>query len=194
MSDVLVVGAGAAGLFAARRLCNAGLKVTIVEVRDRVGGRAWTVPQEGWRMPVELGAEFVHDAARLTRKLAAEAVIGLGRVRDRHGLREEGKIRSLRDPWTTLTKLVARKTDRRDCSAFEFLRRVEHTAEEAQLLRMVVEGFDAAPLSDVSIESLRDEWENTSRTVRVKGGYTALFQHLLDTMPAGCEHPSPVGS
>lgn len=187
MSDVLVVGAGASGLLAAHRLGHAGLTTTIVEVQNRVGGRAWTLTQEGWHLPIEIGAEFVHDEGRLTRKLAAEAVVGLGRVTNRHVLRESGALRNLKNPWKTLTKIVARKTDRRDCSAFEFLRRVGHTAEEARVLRMVVEGFDAAPITDVSIESLREEWENTSRIARLKTGHAGLFDHLLRTMPAGCE-------
>jgi monoamine oxidase len=187
MADVLVVGAGAAGLFAARRLANAGLATTLVEVRDRIGGRAWTVAEPGWRIPIELGAEFVHDEARLSRKLAADAVMGLGRVPNRHGIREDGSVRRISDPWAALTKLVTRKTDRRDASGLDFLRRVEHTVEEEQLFRMVVEGFDAAPIEDVSIESLRDEWENTSSTARLKGGYSALFDRLLGTMPATFE-------
>jgi monoamine oxidase len=187
MPDVLVVGAGAAGLLAARRLCDAGLTTTVVEVRDRVGGRVWTASAPGWRLPIELGAEFVHDEARFTRNLAAEAVVGLARVSNRHAVREEGTTRQVKDPWSTLTRLVARKTDRHDCSAVEFLRRVEHTEEEERLFRMVVEGFDAAPVRDVSIESLREEWENTSRNARLKTGYAALFDQLLLTMPAGFE-------
>ncbi len=56
---VLVVGAGAAGLAAARTLGDAGHEVTILEARDRIGGRAFT-SYDIAEHPVELGAEFVH--------------------------------------------------------------------------------------------------------------------------------------
>jgi monoamine oxidase len=59
MKDAIVVGAGAAGLAAADRLREAGLDATVVEARDRVGGRAWT-SYDIAPHPVELGAEFVH--------------------------------------------------------------------------------------------------------------------------------------
>ena len=56
--DVVVVGAGMAGLTAARAMAKAGLKVLVVEAQDRIGGRIWTrhVGDEA----IELGAEFVH--------------------------------------------------------------------------------------------------------------------------------------
>jgi monoamine oxidase len=57
--DVLVIGAGAAGLAAARTLADAGSGVLVLEARDRVGGRAWTDRSFG-PIPVERGAEFVH--------------------------------------------------------------------------------------------------------------------------------------
>src|SRR5262245_7516080 len=60
MQSILVIGAGLAGLAAARRLANAGLHVTIVEARDRIGGRVHTVHDRRFSTPVELGAEFVH--------------------------------------------------------------------------------------------------------------------------------------
>ena len=56
--DAIVVGAGAAGLSAARRLQAAGQRVTVLEARDRIGGRAWTSDALG--PPVDLGASWIH--------------------------------------------------------------------------------------------------------------------------------------
>src|SRR3712207_4279845 len=58
-SDVLVIGAGVAGLAATRRLVEAGRSVVVVEARDRIGGRVHTVHGPGLPVPVELGAEFI---------------------------------------------------------------------------------------------------------------------------------------
>ncbi|MEX2247827.1 MAG: NAD(P)/FAD-dependent oxidoreductase [Dehalococcoidia bacterium] len=58
-TDIIVIGAGAAGLAAARELHDAGRNVTVLEARDRVGGRAWT-SHDIAPHPVELGAEFMH--------------------------------------------------------------------------------------------------------------------------------------
>jgi monoamine oxidase len=55
---VLVLGAGAAGLGAARALRAEGVQVTVLEARERVGGRAWTV--DGAGVPVDQGATRLH--------------------------------------------------------------------------------------------------------------------------------------
>lgn len=55
---VIVVGAGMAGLVSARLLHDSGFKVTVLEARDRVGGRVWTDNQVG--APVDLGGSWVH--------------------------------------------------------------------------------------------------------------------------------------
>jgi monoamine oxidase len=59
--DAVVVGAGAAGVGAARALAAAGCRFVMVEARDRVGGRAWTV-ETGHGFPVDLGCEWLHAA------------------------------------------------------------------------------------------------------------------------------------
>lgn len=56
--DVVVVGAGAAGIGAARALIARGLAVAVLEARDRVGGRAWTVALRGHA--IDLGAHWLH--------------------------------------------------------------------------------------------------------------------------------------
>ncbi|MGO4535041.1 flavin monoamine oxidase family protein [Leifsonia sp. 2MCAF36] len=56
--DVVVVGAGFAGLVAARELSQRGRHVAVVEARDRIGGRTWTRPEFG--IELELGGTWVH--------------------------------------------------------------------------------------------------------------------------------------
>lgn len=60
--DMAVIGAGAAGLSAARRLAAAGRSVVLIEASQRIGGRAWTQTIEG--MPLDLGCGWLHSAER----------------------------------------------------------------------------------------------------------------------------------
>ena len=72
-ADILIIGAGVAGLFAARNLSAAGKKVIILEARDRPGGRIQTLYDPSFELPVEMGAEFVHGDLELTIQLLREA-------------------------------------------------------------------------------------------------------------------------
>jgi monoamine oxidase len=58
--DAIVIGAGAAGVAAARQLRRAELSVLVVEARDRIGGRAWTLQEGG--LPLDLGCGWLHSA------------------------------------------------------------------------------------------------------------------------------------
>lgn len=60
--SVIVIGAGAAGLGAASELAAAGLDVTVLEARERIGGRVWTA--EHWGHRLDLGASWIHGVRR----------------------------------------------------------------------------------------------------------------------------------
>lgn len=63
-TEIIVIGAGAAGLAAALELGKAGKSVAVLEARSRIGGRIYTLPQNARETaPIELGAEFVHGVA-----------------------------------------------------------------------------------------------------------------------------------
>ncbi len=76
-ADVIVIGAGLAGLTAARDLADAGRRVTVLEARDRIGGRTWTGTLPGTDVMVEWGGTWVHPD---TQPAVARAI-------DRYGIR-----------------------------------------------------------------------------------------------------------
>ncbi len=72
MLDTLIIGAGAAGLAAARQLHDSGQQILVVEARDRIGGRIWT-DSHATSFPIELGAEFIHGETAATMALIQAA-------------------------------------------------------------------------------------------------------------------------
>lgn len=73
--DVIVIGAGVAGLAAARDLYGAGKKVCILEGRERIGGRIWTLHAPDLPLPIELGVEFIHGEAEDTFSIVESAAL-----------------------------------------------------------------------------------------------------------------------
>jgi monoamine oxidase len=86
---VVVVGAGFAGLLAARTLADAGLRVTVLEARERVGGRVWSVRLSNGAV-VELGAEWIMAGDTVVRETAARFEVPLV---------ETGTSYARREPW-----------------------------------------------------------------------------------------------
>ncbi len=184
LTHFVVVGAGAAGLIAARELARAGKRVTILEARDRCGGRIWPLPPEEFGYPAEGGPEFVHGAAPVTRALMREARLSL---QPRGGTRWSTRNGVLK-PDELLTPHMGRFYQalaevRADLPIAEFLETHFADARYAELRRSVtrtVEGYDAADPRCFSTLALRDEWmaRDDGEHGRITGGYGALIELL----------------
>src|SRR5436309_14088448 len=103
--DVLIVGAGAAGLAAARDLSHAGLTVTIIEARPRVGGRILTLHDPRSPVPLELGAEFIHGEAPETLEVAQAAGLAVIELPDTHEIANGGRLTPMGKFWETMDRM-----------------------------------------------------------------------------------------
>ena len=105
-TSVLVAGAGLAGLVAARDLAAMGATVTVVEARDRVGGRVWTM-RDGFveGQHAEAGGDMIDEDQTAIRELAAEVGVKLTRIL-------KGGFGYVRADQTGRAKIVARNAMR----------------------------------------------------------------------------------
>ncbi|HEU4623453.1 MAG TPA: NAD(P)/FAD-dependent oxidoreductase [Steroidobacteraceae bacterium] len=191
--DVLVIGAGAAGLAAAATLAAGGRSVLVLEARDRVGGRIWTRHEPGLAAPIELGAEFVHGYAPCTVAWLARAGKSAIETEDSHWRLENGVLRQ-RDSFFQVVQqamLAHRDELTHDVSLDEALERIlkDDLSEDAKrYARMMAEGFDAADTARASARAIADEWTgqllSNAPQSRPGGGYTSLLAALVGALPA----------
>jgi monoamine oxidase len=186
---IVIIGAGAAGLMTARELGRAGKRVTILEARDRYGGRIDPLPAAEFGYRAEGGAEFVHGEAPVTHALLREAGLSLLPVEGTRWTVIEGRLSNadaLEIHETRLHTALSELKD--DLTVAEFLRRHFAGPEYDRLRRSVIrmaEGYDAADPERASTLALRDEWMGGGRStqVRIAGGYGGLIDFLI----ADCE-------
>ena len=185
LTHFVIVGAGAAGLMTARELARAGKKVTILEARDRCGGRIYPLPAQEFGYPAEGGAEFVHGPAPVTRALMWEAGLSLmpiegARWGARNGAFSPNESRLAHEAILNRA-LNELKTD---LPVAEFLKTHFANRQYAELrdaVKRMVEGYDAADPDRASTFALRDEWTGRGlrRQGRIAGGYGALIKFLV---------------
>ena len=183
MVDVIIIGAGAAGLSAARVLSEKGKSVCIVEARDRIGGRIHTLTSAGFSVPVEAGAEFIHGDLPLTQKLLKESNVSYQDGDGQTWNVENGKL-SKGDLFDKDWDVMIQKLNqlRYDITIGDFLNKYFNEAKYAQLVDAVkrfVQGYDAADINKVSAFALREEWSSGDiKGYRPIGGYSQIIEHL----------------
>jgi monoamine oxidase len=181
-TEVLVIGAGAAGLAAAAELTRAGRSVLVLEARQRIGGRCDTRRMDGLAVPVELGAEFIHGRPAVTLDLLKRAAVpGVDSTRTQRFV-ERGRLRPV-DAFAEAQKAMRATAvlKKHDVSFEEFLRsRKNLSAVTRTFATMMVQGFDAADPALVSARDIADEWQSAlgSSQMRPQGGYGPLVGSL----------------
>jgi monoamine oxidase len=186
-ADVIIVGAGAAGLAAARELSAAQLKVIVLEARGRIGGRINT-HFDKW--PIELGAEFVHGKPPETLAIAERAHLKLQSVPNRHWHFHARILTKSGEFWSKVEDLMEEmsryKGPDQDFAAFlDRYKRETHIEDIRSIATLYVEGFHAAHADNVSVHGLNKTNEaaaeiNDDKQFRVCEGYVRIAQALHD--------------
>jgi monoamine oxidase len=177
MADVVIIGAGAAGLAAAYELSRAGAQVEVLEARPRVGGRVWTIPSRDPFVPFELGAEFIHGENDQMWHYIRHAGLGIRKVTDQHW--SYPPLAKNTDFWTSLEECIDAIDLRCSDKSFdEHLR--ARTWKNEWMIRLFVEGFDAADTRKISSHSLKiaAEDESQDKAAWLERGYAALINWL----------------
>lgn len=197
--SIIIIGAGASGLMAARRLCAAGHSVTVLEAGAEPGGRILSLPagSGGFSTVVEGGAEFIHGDLPFSLQLAREAGVVLHPVRGQmvrlprgKNLKSKGNNEFLGKDWELLMeKMEQLQTDE---PIADFMARHFSGDRYSALrdsVRRFAEGYDLADVHKVSTRALYNEWarEGEDEEYRPEGGYRRLVDFLVaECVRQGC--------
>lgn len=187
--DVIVIGAGIAGLAAAGELARHGWSVRLLEARDRTGGRLLSATGRGWPHPVELGAEFIHGGNRPLRALLRQAGLGARPVNSNMWWHHEGGLSLIPDFWSRIRRVTARIPARNRGRSFrQFLREDGRSlsAEDRHLAETYVASFNAAPPGRLSAHAMRVAHAGADTPdLKMEGPYDALAVMLQRSWPRG---------
>jgi monoamine oxidase len=180
-TEVLIVGAGVAGLAAARALTRAGRHCTILEARRRIGGRIHTLHDPVCPVPVELGAEFVHGKPPEIWPLVESGRLPALELTAPHVSLDDGKPRQT--DWEDADRILSGLSGAPEQSFAQYLETTVASPGARRSATAFVEGFNAARKERISVESLaesHDDYQKIEgdRSFRLAGGYGALVDWL----------------
>lgn len=183
--DVAVIGAGAAGVAAARRLRETGASVVVLEARDRVGGRAHTIRAAG--DVIDLGCEWLHSADRnplapLARELGFTVDEGVpdwgGHVGANFPPDAQKEFRAASDRfWSALEEAARDGGADRPASTF-----LPPRGRWNGLIQAISSYYNGTELENVSIVDL-DRYEDTMVNWTIREGYGALIAGAAAGLP-----------
>jgi monoamine oxidase len=183
--DIVIIGAGAAGLMAARELVKAGKKILLLEARDRIGGRILTVSMENGDI-LEYGAEFIHGDLPVTKALLEEAGLSFHQADGSWWQHRDGKLiqsQEIIPDWETFSEKL--RSLQEDLPLMEFLERYFNGPRYETLREAATRfatGYDTADPADASTFALREEWleEEDKPQYHIDKGYSSLMQFLVN--------------
>jgi monoamine oxidase len=184
---VAVVGAGFAGLTAARALVDAGCDVLVLEARQRVGGRVWSIALENGEI-VEMGGEWIASGQEAVLSLASEMGVGLVDpgidfvTRDPVGgvpipLEEHQRVNGALAALLTHTPIIALE----NMTAADLLGRLDDNSPASLVLRSRLEGTMGAPLEEVAGSEIGPDYGYGEHSYfRIAGGNSTLAEVLAE--------------
>jgi monoamine oxidase len=185
--DVIVVGAGAAGLTAAAELAETGRSVIVLEARDRIGGRMFTRHDPHSMFPIELGAEFIHGRPPEIWDVLREHKVPITEVDGDNWCVRKGRISEC-DFFSEVDKVLERMDDSGPDESFQdFLHRCcpRASKETKRHALSYVSGFNAADPALVSVHWLVQQMKSEEkidgeRAFRARHGYSSLLDILRE--------------
>ncbi|UOF00927.1 flavin monoamine oxidase family protein [Bdellovibrio reynosensis] len=179
--DVIIIGAGAAGLSCAANLLEQGKTVLLLEARDRIGGRVYSDNH------FEYGAEFIHGATPEFIEHFEKHALPFIDSNDNSATYQAGKLTEKKDPWKDIEIISKRlKKDREpDQSVTDFLHHHKFPAKSVNQFKAYVEGFYGADTDLMGerylalAEKTEDSKLNKLDTFRPAVPYVKVLSHLL---------------
>ena len=186
MQSALIIGAGMAGLAATQYLAAAGVKVRILEARERLGGRIFTLHHPKLPIPIELGAEFIHGKPDEIWKIVRAENLVIGPLDGDNWCADNHVLKKCNDFWPRWNEVAGELRKRKgypDTSFTEFLQKLSFDEKTKQCALEFVEGFNAAPAERISLQHLRLSQKESDRIsgdipYRLVAGYDRIVESL----------------